>query len=193
MHLFQSLSILALITVGIAHPFIDGFRPSSLSKRLEQDATIGQYYSADCSGKAADDNDFKGPNGNVITLANRLLEAKSQLTKGSCTAWYPYLDQQHGQSVGVDFNTDKYDRIEQVQVFKETDACLAAEALQDGEGPRDICCHEAAGGLLGVINKNGTGGDFGAVKDMGFKGNTCVQLGPGHDQTLWEMRYIIAR
>ena len=191
MRLRQSLSAFALITAGIAHPFLDGSMPAPLSRRVgEQEGTIGQYYSADCSGKMADRKDFQGPDGIDANVVDVAIDPKPWLDRGSCTAWYPYLDQKRGPSVGLDFNTDRDDRIKQVQFFKPSDRCAAAEAKDSGS--LDVCCHIDGGGLLGVINANGTGSDFGAAKDMGGKGKTCVQLGPGHDQTLWQMRYYIS-
>ena len=194
MHLFQSLSIFALITAGIGHPLLDAALPSLLSRGFDDSGQLGQFVSKDCSGKIfSDESKWLAPSGHESAfLFNHTIDVDPWLQKGTCTAWYPVLDQYDGPSVGVNFGSNAF-HIKQVQFFKLTPKCAAAEANNHGDNPPAICCHKDEGGLLGVLNANGTDSDFGAVKDMGFKGSMCAQIGPGHNQTLWQMRYFISR
>lgn len=194
MHLFQSLSIFALITAGIAHPLFDAALPSLLSRSFDEGGQLGQFVSKDCSGKIfSDASKWLAPSGHeAAAVFNHTIDVNAYLEKGTCTAWYPVLDQYSGPSVGVNFGANAF-HIKQVQFFGLTPECAAAEANNDGDYPPAVCCHKDAGGLLGVMNANGTDSDFGAVKDMGFKGSMCAQIGPGHNQTLWQMRYFISR
>ena len=194
MHLLDTLPLLSLITTGLAHPLLDATVPSILSERgYNEIGQLGQFASPDCSGKiTSDTKKWVRADGHPATVAHHILGFNPGLIKGQCVPWYPVLDQQNGPSVGLNFGSN-FRHIDQVQIFKSTHECAIAEEAVDPDawGPPEVCCHKDAGGLLGVINANGTDSDFGATKDMGFKGSMCAQIGPGHNQTLWEMKYFI--
>ncbi|MDI1492550.1 MAG: hypothetical protein OHK93_003764 [Ramalina farinacea] len=195
MYLLKTLPLLSLITAGLAHPLLDATVPSILSERgLDELGQLGQFASPGCSGKiTSDTKKWVRADGHPATVAQHVIRPNPGLIKGACFPWYPVLDQQNGPSVGINFGSN-FRHIDQVQFFKSTRGCAIAEAAApDAWYPPEICCHKDQGGLLGMINANGTDSDFGATKDMGFKGSMCAQIGPGHNQSLWEMKYFITR
>lgn len=109
------------------------------------------------------------------------------LHKVDCQPWYPRLNQTQGPSLGITFGTGS-EKINRLQIFKSNDICVSDWNENKNTAS---CCEAKNGGLLGTIHENGKG-DFGADYDLGPEGGACVRLGPGFDQTLWQMRYYKA-
>lgn len=150
--------------------------------------TVGQFPHDDCSGEMNYDSDTAHSVNGRVTSPDAHVDYS-----GDCIAWYPILDQEDGPSIGVDFGGGD-EHVQHVDFFKSNPACEADEKKSSLEGDvaSSSCCNKSAGGFLGTINSDGIANDFGATKQLGLTGpsDICAQIGVGHNQTLWDTRYV---
>ena len=160
-----------------------------LPKRDDTDGQMGQYRTTDCSSTLITDMDFYQHHGFPpdLPIGYAIISSAPYLYEGECNAWFPVYNQSEGPSVGISFGTG-LQQTQALQIFKSNVQC--ASDLDTGFG-LESCCDAEFGGLLGTIYKNGTA-DFGADYNLGPKNGACMRLGPGFDQTLWQMRFYKA-
>ena len=163
------------------------YNAPALPKRSDKQGWMAQYGTTDCSAARLTDGlpeDAGLPN---IPRGYGITSLIPQLDKGYCTAWYPMFNQSEGPGIGINFGIGS-EKTSELHIFKFNDKC--ASDMKSVLDP-DLCCGAKNGGLLGIIYENGTT-DFGAENNSGIKDGMCTSLGPGSDQTIWQMRFFKA-